>query len=205
MGDANRRDATRRAPLGTRVVERILRRTFNLAGEVVADHARGDVAPSFEVRAIDPWEFRDWGIIPWATGTTVGAVAAEHSYLEVQQVPTFDVIVTRITMNQAGTVREMAATIGDVPNIAAGPRDSGFPVPFAQSITPVLFIVGATAVPGVFGGVILQNLAAAGEYPLPLIIRAGSPNVIVVNNDTVNQAFTASLAGFLVPTNMSLA
>lgn len=191
------------ALVGTRAVERFLRRWYALAGGSVALDVGGTIQPSVEMRPMFPWEFRDWGIIPFATFANVGAVAAEHSYMEVQQVPTHDVVIVRMMMGQTGTIRTMAATIGDATNVAAGPRDSGFPVPFGQPITN-LFIVAATCAPGALGGISFANQPANAVYEEPVIIRAGSPNVLVLNNDTVNQAVGISVSGFLVPINMTL-
>ena len=195
----------RGTPLGTRYVERFLRRLFNTQGPVVTDHLRGDVAPSIDVRPIHPWEFRDFGIMPWGQMATASAVAGEHSYVEVQEYPNapgYDVVLTAIRVSAAANVRVQAASIGDLAGLSGASRDTGL-LPFGTPVSLAAWIVAATAVAGAFGGVIVGDLSAGETFREPIIIRDGSPGVVVVNHALVNTALTVTVNGFLVPISVA--
>ena len=203
MADARSQRGT---PLGTRYVERFLRRLFNTQGPVVTDHLRGDVSPSIDVRPSFPWDFQDFSIIPFVQTVNGGAVAGEHAYIEVQQCTLpYHVCLVRMRATVAATVRINTVTLGDLAGNAGLSRDSGV-LAFETPASPTGWIVGDTVLTAtVSGATAIWNLAANTSDEIPLIIRNGSANVVIINSDAPNLAATFSVWGFLIPVDAAIA
>lgn len=191
--------------LGTRGPERFLRRQFNLAGVTPGGIITGGVQTDIELRPKDPWDYAQFGIIPWAQTSNIALLAAEHSYMEIPCVAgmgkAFDTVITRIKSTQPATVWLKAASIGDLAGLGGGALDT-LSLPLGTVLSPLAWIVTGTAIAAAFTGNQAWLLAAGGEVALNVVIRSGTGGVVVVQNVNLAQAFDVSVMGYLIPVDM---
>lgn len=196
-------DRERSSPLGTRYVERFLRRTFGLAGPTVADHVRGDVSPSIDVRPLLPWEFRDFGIRPFGRVIVAPAVPAASSYIEVQPlIEAFDVVVTEIHALTAidlflHNTSQAAGTLQPAVHL-----DSFFaPGTYGTATTPFSIRFGSVAVvAGTQVDGLPLNAVRVNQHYL-LRFEGGTPNLVAAG--AINTAIAVGFYGFAIPADVS--
>lgn len=197
------------SPLGTRSVERFLRRVYALAGFPPATEVRGDVAPSIECRPIYPEDFYDFGYMLGAGVAVQGAGGAgRFSYSEIAAAGANFLTVARVRSDTAAAIVFQASAAQGGLNLAnwtPRPRDSrwawnpaGFFVPLAQASQGDT--AGGT-------GTVTERIFTAGNWSQWYVL-APSPTAatwMAVYNATANAAVTFTWEFVWVPLDASTA
>lgn len=195
MADGNEGRAT---PLGTRAVERFLRRRYNLQGPVATDHLRGDISPSVEMRPVLPEDFLDYDQQLIGGLFSQAAVAAQFSFLEIDAPATnFDLVIETIRVRgQSWLVREnTVGSYGAVVQVSPRNWDTGL---MGNSIAPMLPWggVASTAAPS---STAIAFGANGGEWNRPIILRAGALDAVFIALEVVNTAMDVTIFARYVP------
>ena len=199
-----------KSPLGTRYVERFLRRAFGLAGPTVANKVGGELSPSIDMRPILPWEFRDFFIHPFARSIQQAGVAAQFSYVEFQpSLDLYDIIITDIFNGGAGAINvflnnttQGAAASNPLPF----ELDSNFaPGTYGTQTVPIFCRTGSVA--AIAGGNI-DNIAIGGSRVNREILLRGengtrTPNLVIAGS-AVNTAISVIVYGRIIPQDNTL-
>lgn len=200
-------DGDKRATLlGTRYVERFLRRLFNTQGPVVTDHLRGDVQVSVEARPAFPWDWPDFGIVGWHAYASQAAVAAQFTGIELGPGNTgyhLVVLGAKADGDDAdlmtnGTADGLATNVPLYVNDAEWGQFTLIP----QFGVPTICQVGTDAAPS---GVVLRRLrnGIETEFAVPIILRVGVNAFCKIYLRTVNVAATFSLWGLGIPASVA--
>ena len=205
--------------LGTRGVERLLRRLFNPQGPIqYAQRVGGLVQPSVEVRPQFAHEFRDLGWIPWSRIYAVNAVAAQFSYIEIQPdaaaVVPYDVIVLDIFNQGTGVLNVFEFNTTQGAGTLSPPLIADSEFCFAGSAST--YGLGTNLAPMVvrfasiaaIAGTQVDAIAAGGsrlQRPYILRCRSGplgaTPN-LVISGAAVNTAIAPAIYGICIPSNV---
>jgi hypothetical protein len=204
---ADAKDALRAAPIGTRSVERFLRRFYNLAGMTVTDHVRGDLSPSVEMRPVQGHELRDFGLVPWSVLVGPAAVVAEFGVAEVRPLlnPAMDLVITRVEVTGLPCFYGLLAPTAALAATSVRVTDTGI-LEAGQSLSSAAHVAtgSAVAVPGGLFGVLAVAVPLSVEPPSAIaILRQGSTSSFQVWGAAANTAFNVTLSGYAVPVNMS--
>ena len=200
-------------PLGTRAVERLLRRQYNTQGAVAAAlGVAGDLQVSVEGRAVKPEDAALFNEVPFTCVVNQSAVAGQRGIgmIQADTLGTFDIVIEEVcvtgdswTLRVGNTATFGAITTGM--NVLA--LDSYYGELGATVIASPGIVTGSLTSAAPAGVVVGQTLASQGCWTRPIVIRAvpgqGANNsVVAVVGATANTFLSGWFSGRLVPVNI---
>ena len=155
------------------------------------------------MRPYFPWDWRDFGIIPWGGRYVSNAVAAQFSYLQfAASAPGgYDLVILEIRSESGSLFTRVSTTTntGVLTSQGVAPLDSAWG-PYGNYNVNLADVSTSATTGGALTGTEVAQITTAVPLIWPLILRAGITGAFyAITPNVVNTQLICNVTGLLVP------